>query len=561
MTTVVKEVVAKFSGDASGLENASKKASSALDGLKTVAKFGAAAVVGVGAAFGVLTASSMASIDALSKLSSSLDIAIEKYQAMQLVANEAGVSEGQLSVAIRTTQRAIAGNIDAISDLGLEQTELLATSPDEQFNAIAKSLNDVENSTQRTNIAMEIFGRAGGGVINMIENYSLKVAEAEQFNNRFNISLSEIDAKTVEEANDAFGRLGIAASGLGNTMAVALAPVITEISNALLAAGVDGEDFANIVDFSMSTAAMAIDGVRATILGLRIGFNAILSTVIQVVSGIVQAIAEMDEALFETLNKIPGVSFAPTKGIQEFSESVRGLADASVEEVSRLTAELSNFDRTINKIERAQAAAKTRAESGVTPKYKSGGQFLFGENDTAGAINGIKKAAEDAKKPIVDLQDTMKTGFNDATKAITSGADAMQSFKNIALNALASIANSVLSSIGSSASIAIGGIFGDIIGSALGGIKLPGFAAGTNYVPNDMVADVHRGERIIPAADNAKLMRGIQSNGGRVEIVQNISIGAGVQGAVRAEIARMLPDLRKSTISGVEDARLRGAIV
>lgn len=41
-----------------------------------------------------------------------------------------------------------------------------------------------------------------------------------------------------------------------------------------------------------------------------------------------------------------------------------------------------------------------------------------------------------------------------------------------------------------------------------GGIPLPGgsFAVGTNYVPNDMIAQIHQGERIIPAADNFKLM-------------------------------------------------------
>lgn len=38
------------------------------------------------------------------------------------------------------------------------------------------------------------------------------------------------------------------------------------------------------------------------------------------------------------------------------------------------------------------------------------------------------------------------------------------------------------------------------------GVDLPGFAVGTNYVPYDMSADIHRGERIIPAADNAELM-------------------------------------------------------
>ena len=41
--------------------------------------------------------------------------------------------------------------------------------------------------------------------------------------------------------------------------------------------------------------------------------------------------------------------------------------------------------------------------------------------------------------------------------------------------------------------------------------KLRGFAVGTNYVPADMPAQIHQGERIIPAADNRELMRRLSS--------------------------------------------------
>ncbi|QIL69560.1 hypothetical protein G7048_03725 [Diaphorobacter sp. HDW4B] len=44
-------------------------------------------------------------------------------------------------------------------------------------------------------------------------------------------------------------------------------------------------------------------------------------------------------------------------------------------------------------------------------------------------------------------------------------------------------------------------------------LGIPQFAVGTNYVPNDMLAMVHKGEAIIPAADNRALMAALQNGG------------------------------------------------
>jgi len=50
-------------------------------------------------------------------------------------------------------------------------------------------------------------------------------------------------------------------------------------------------------------------------------------------------------------------------------------------------------------------------------------------------------------------------------------------------------------------------------GFNLGGqVKLPSFDVGTNFVPNDMIAQIHKGERIIPASQNNNTMDGSTYN-------------------------------------------------
>lgn len=71
------------------------------------------------------------------------------------------------------------------------------------------------------------------------------------------------------------------------------------------------------------------------------------------------------------------------------------------------------------------------------------------------------------------------------------------------------------------------------------------FAVGTNYVPYDMTANIHQGERIIPAADNRALMAALGTQGGgNAELVQEVK-------ALRAE----LQAINSNTAAGAEYGR------
>ena len=209
--------------------------------LRGLATAGAAAAAAVVAGLTALTAASMKNIDATAKQARSLGLATSALQAMSLVADEAGVSTSSLSSMLGLMQRNIAElsdgtqtQVDAFNALGLSITDLQGLNPDEQFDRIAQSLDAITDPTQRTAIAMDVFGRSGRAAINMLSGYAERAAEAERFQRRFGIAVSDLDASAVEEANDAVGRLSMVMEGLGNRIATAIAPAIESAATAMI---------------------------------------------------------------------------------------------------------------------------------------------------------------------------------------------------------------------------------------------------------------------------------------------------------------------------------------
>jgi hypothetical protein len=158
-----------------------------------------------------------------------------------LVANEAGVETGQLTSMLGLMQR----NIDALAEgtkaqveafkrLGLSISDLQGLSPDEQFARIAEALDKISDPTQKTALAMDVFGRSGRNAINMLDSYRAKTQEAATFQERFGIAVRQSTAESIERANDAVGRLGMVMEGLGNRLAGLVAPAIERTANGLI---------------------------------------------------------------------------------------------------------------------------------------------------------------------------------------------------------------------------------------------------------------------------------------------------------------------------------------
>jgi hypothetical protein len=557
-----------------GMKRAQKSMKEFQSAVSTGAKLAAASLATVGVALGALTVRQMQNIDATSKLANSLGVNIREFQALSMVAEEAGVEQEALTKAITTSGKALVeaatGSKTAASAfkyLGLNVNDLLKLTPDQQFNAIADALSKVENPTVKTALAMELFGKNGRGVINMLSDFGMKVDEARAFNDKFNISLTSVDAAKVEEANDTFGRLALAVNGLGNTMAVYFSPIITDVSNALLELGVSGETFKRGIEFVMSALTTLIDAVRMGFLGLKMVISDVNLATAKLAVDVYNRFAEMAKSMIavggtvgELGEKLKAAISPITNPLVQYAMDAKAGNDA-------LKKEALDFEFTLDKIQKSQQAATIRAYSATS---KSGGFQLGGMGDgvdtkVSAATNNLSKlqsSAEKAQDAQLDYNDLLKDSFKDLSQSLLQGGLNADKFKSIALNAISKVVSALVDSNFGGATSGGGGILSSLFGSVSSGIgsffsgMLPSFAVGTDFVPHDMTANIHKGEMIIPAKEAANMRRG----GGGTVVNQTLNIGMGVNAAARQELARMLPDLRKATIQGVSDASLRGAL-
>jgi hypothetical protein len=69
-------------------------------------------------------------------------------------------------------------NIKAIKDLGLTYSMLTELSPTEQLGLLAERINGISSPTERAAMAMKIFGKSGGEILPLLQNFSGEIGNA-----------------------------------------------------------------------------------------------------------------------------------------------------------------------------------------------------------------------------------------------------------------------------------------------------------------------------------------------------------------------------------------------
>jgi hypothetical protein len=221
----------------SEMEAANARADRFFRRLRIAAAAGAAAV---GAAATAMIRSGLQVVDNQAKLAQSLGTTVASIQTLERAGELAGVSMSGIEQATKDLTRrlsqAAAGTgpaADALDRLGLSATDLIALPLDERVGAINAAIEDFVPAAERAAVAGQLFGEEGSIAMGRIDSATLRQATKDV--RAFGVVVSAQDAAQIERTNDAISRLGLIWRGLANQLAVAAAPALEAVADAMAA--------------------------------------------------------------------------------------------------------------------------------------------------------------------------------------------------------------------------------------------------------------------------------------------------------------------------------------
>ena len=225
------------------------------------------------------------------------------HYAAQLTGSSAEAVDTGIGKMVQTIGDAARGGKDATAALqaiGLNAFDLAAMNPAQAFVAISDGLKKVDNDAIQTSVAMDIFGKGGKNMLELLRQGStnLNVFAAEATASGF--ALGNMDFKVIGELADMIDRARMGWQAFKNQLLAGVAPVLTDILKSLSSAKDGTIDFGEVALYAMRIAAVefakvedSIDAVIGKLSVMKTWVEFVNQPIIKVASGIKTAVEKL----------------------------------------------------------------------------------------------------------------------------------------------------------------------------------------------------------------------------------------------------------------------------
>ena len=274
---------------------------------------------------------------------------------------------------------------------------------DQQFAAIADALGTVEDTTSRTTLAYQIFGRQGTALVNTLALGSAGLADAAAEADALGLSFSRVDAAKIEAANDASTRAAAAVRGITTSLAIELAPVVEASATRFAEWAASGEGMGQRVVNAIDTVADAVGYVADLIELPTAAFRQVQAVVLGVLANILEGLQRLDAAASAALDWIPGIEVRASAMLEDLSDTMR---DASSEAQRAAGDAFSAWERGANTRAIRSALAGVRADAAATAEQVAAAAPSGGGASPAAAIeaDSVSQVADSLARFDAQLQ-------------------------------------------------------------------------------------------------------------------------------------------------------------
>lgn len=386
-------------------ERYKKQAQSSLSFVKT-------AFVGVVAAMSVAQVNQFYQenadgIDKLAKNADKIGITTEALQGLRHAGELGGVAVETMDKSLekmnKNVSEAATGTgtaVDALDELGLSAKQLNALSADQKMMIIADAMQEVDNKADQTRLAMDLFGKSGGDLTNVLAGGSESIRGATLELDEFGVSITRVDASQVEAANDEFTRVHSLLGSVGQKMAVETAPLLGALANKFLGAAKESGGMGNVTQTAIQYitegtgyAMNAVHGLKVVFLGVRLAVAEVVNQILK----IPLAAASLGESVADKL----GFDSAGLQRVKDFGDSFKGTLQTMRDDLQNATLEPLPHDQVVAFVNDIYV----KSEAAALAKVSDGGglgAMLIGDGLAVDPASGSKVDTEE--KELTELE-------------------------------------------------------------------------------------------------------------------------------------------------------------
>lgn len=280
--------------------------------LKALASTAAIAGAAAAGALAAVTARSFNQLDALAKTADLLGANTEQLAALQFAANITGNETQKFNIGLQRMTRRIAeaatgtGEASAaLRELGVDAVELVKLPVEQQFQAISNALANVDGQSTKVRLGFKLFDSEGVALIRTADKLANEgLAAVTEEAQRLGLAVSRVDTAKIEAANDAMLTVRARVQGIGNIIAIEVAPAITAMATAFVEAGGDATAMRDRVRAAVDGIAVGVGIVADAFLGWKLIFRTVEIGVLATAEGMVRALHTVERASIAAQNAV-----------------------------------------------------------------------------------------------------------------------------------------------------------------------------------------------------------------------------------------------------------------